>query len=162
LNKVLNGLKQALRAWYSRIDMKNLRPLTYFFGFKVTHSINGLSHQQKYTEDLINLANLIDNKTCANLMELNLKLKHDDEQPIFYRNLYKHLKGNLVYHILTYRDMSFIVYPMSFFYDLCRLDLTALHHIIIHFKGIYGRVYSFLQILLLYLMLLHVQIMLVI
>ena len=59
--------------------MKNLRPLIYIFGFEVTHSINRLSNQQKYTKDLIKLANLIDNKTSAILMELNLKLKHDDE-----------------------------------------------------------------------------------
>ena len=35
--------------------------------------------QKKYTEDLIKLANLIDNKICAMPIELNIKFKRDDE-----------------------------------------------------------------------------------
>lgn len=96
-------------------------------------------------------------------MELNLKLKHDDEQPIFDQNLCKHLVGNLVYCILTYRDMSFIVYPTSFFF-MTLVGCILLHSITSSYilKEYMVGVYSFLQILLLYLMLLHVQIMLVI
>lgn len=162
-----NGIVEVKSLFKSSFHVKDLGLLTYFLDLDITHPNNELSiYQWKHIKDLIKLANLIDNKTCATPFELNLKIKHEDEQLIFNPNLYICLVKSLVYFTITR--------PYIYIYILqCRLwvnlFLTLIDCILLYFielsdilkEHIVG-VYSFLLSLLLYLMLLYIRIMLVV
>jgi len=96
--------------------VKDLGPLTYCLDLDITHLTNGLSiYQWKHIKDLIKLANLIDNKTCATPFELNLKIKHEDEQSIFNPNLYICLVKSLVYFTITRPYIYIYIYIYIYF-----------------------------------------------
>jgi hypothetical protein len=55
--------------------MKDLGPLQYLLGLEVQHCPNDtLSHQHKYTQELLSLAGLQDGTSVLTLMEVKLKL----------------------------------------------------------------------------------------
>ncbi|XP_021644240.2 uncharacterized mitochondrial protein AtMg00810-like [Hevea brasiliensis] len=118
-------------------QMKDLGQVTYFLGLEVSHSAASLFvNQHKYIADLIKLTNLIDDQTCSTPMELNLKLKRDDGEPISDPTLYRRLVGSLIYLTTTRPDISYVVQVVSqFMSDPRRLHLTIVHRIIRYLKG---------------------------
>lgn len=74
---------------------------SYFLGLEVSYSSHGLFLAQcKYIENLIK-------RTTP--MELNLKLKRDDDAPISDPSLYWQLMGNLVYLTITHPYIYLVV-----------------------------------------------------
>lgn len=61
------GITQLKHFLQSSFRMKDLGALTYFLGLEVSSSAHGITLcQKKYTEDLISLAKLRDDKNCCN------------------------------------------------------------------------------------------------
>ena len=94
--------------------MKDLGHLSYFLGFEITHSTDGLYiTQAKYAFELLSRAGLIDSKTVDTPVELNAHLTHTRGKPLSNPSLYRRLVGNLVYLIVTCPDISYDVHQVS-------------------------------------------------
>lgn len=78
--------------------MKDLDPLTYFFGVEVHQSEKGLIlDQQKYGLDLIEMAGLQHSTPMDTPLEVNVKLNQDTGNTLPGPTLYPRLVGSLVY-----------------------------------------------------------------
>ncbi|GLT61262.1 hypothetical protein SLA2020_339820 [Shorea laevis] len=96
--------------------MKDLGPLQYFLGLEVHHCPNGtLLHQHKYTQELLSLAGLQDGNSVLTPMEVNLKLRQADGDPLSDPSMYRQLVGSLNYLTITRPDISFAVQQVSQF-----------------------------------------------
>ena len=94
--------------------MKDLGHLSYFLGFEITHSTNGLYiTQAKYAYDLLSWAGLTDSKTVDTPIELNAHLTHSKGKPLSNPSLYKQLVSSLVYLTVTRPDISYVVYQVN-------------------------------------------------
>ena len=69
--------------------MKDLGPLNYFLGLKVSSSADGYYlTQDKYTSDLISRASIIDSKIVDTPIEYNYRLNSHDGESQFDATLY--------------------------------------------------------------------------
>uniref|UniRef100_A0A2N9J4G2 CCHC-type domain-containing protein n=1 Tax=Fagus sylvatica TaxID=28930 RepID=A0A2N9J4G2_FAGSY len=166
LRKALYGLKQAPRAWFAKLksvligagfrqrddsqsiinlknvlqhsfQMKDLGSASYFLGLEISHNSHGyFLSQQKYTQDLINLVGLTDDKQVDTPLEVNVKYSKNDGEPITDPTLYRRVVGSLVYLTVTRPDIAHAVQLVSqFVSDPRRLHLTALHRIIRYLRS---------------------------
>ena len=85
--------------------MSDLGPLHYFLGLEVSSTSDGiyLSHD-KYVQDLLSRAALIDHRTVDTPMELGVHLRATDGEPLADPTRYRHLVGSLVYLGITRPD----------------------------------------------------------
>jgi hypothetical protein len=82
--------------------MKDLGPLNYFLGLKVSSSSDGYYlTQAKYTSDLISRARIMDSKIVNTPIKYNNCLNTHDGEPLPDATLYRQLVGSLVYLIIT-------------------------------------------------------------
>ena len=94
--------------------MKDLEPLNYFLGLEVHQSKKGLFlHQHKYATDLVDLADLSDSSPVDTLLEVNAKLRHQDNDLLSDPTFYRRLVGSLVYVTITRPDLSYVVNLVS-------------------------------------------------
>ena len=94
--------------------MKDLGHLSYFLGFEITHSTDGLYiTQAKYASDLLSQARLTDSKTVDTPVELNTHLTPLGGKPLSNPSLYRRLVGSLVYLTITHLDISYVVHQVS-------------------------------------------------
>uniref|UniRef100_A0A2N9J9F8 Reverse transcriptase Ty1/copia-type domain-containing protein n=1 Tax=Fagus sylvatica TaxID=28930 RepID=A0A2N9J9F8_FAGSY len=162
LRRALYGLKQApracfvlstLRSWYypsqimgiqdlkhflgQHFEMKNLGPLNYFLGLKVSSSSNGYYlTQAKYTSDLISRAGITDSKIVDTPIEYNNRLNTHDGEPLPDATLYRQLVESLVYLTVTRPDISYTVHIVSQFMAAPRsLHYAAVLRILRYLKG---------------------------
>ena len=85
--------------------------------------------QRKYVEDLVTQACLSDQKVAHTPMEINMKYKNDDSDPLTESALYRRLIGYLIYLAITRIDISYSVQVLSqFVTNLCQHHFYALPH----------------------------------
>ncbi len=118
-------------------QMKDLGSASYFLGLEISHNSHGyFLSQQKYTQDLINLVGLSDDKQVDTPLEVNVKYSKNDGEPITDPTLYRRVVGSLVYLTVTRPDIAHAVQLVSqFVSDPRRLHLTALHRIIRYLRS---------------------------
>ncbi|KAK1628939.1 hypothetical protein QYE76_003254 [Lolium multiflorum] len=94
--------------------MTDLRPLRYFLGIEVSSTSDSFSISwEKYIQDLLARAALGDARTVDTPMELNVKLRPTDGDPLPDPTRYRHLIGSLVYLAVTRPDISYPVHILS-------------------------------------------------
>ncbi|RDX70851.1 putative mitochondrial protein, partial [Mucuna pruriens] len=96
---------------HSTFHMKELGHLTYFLGLEVHYHLEGIFlNQQKYIQDLIQLAKL----TNFTLIDTSLEVNESDilDDPTLYRKLV----GSLVYVTITHPDISFAIHIRGLFF----------------------------------------------
>ncbi|GKV20452.1 hypothetical protein SLEP1_g30576 [Rubroshorea leprosula] len=122
-------------------QMKDLGPLTYFLGLEVHSSSRGYAvNQRKYVLDLIQFANLSDDKCVDTPMEVNVKLRQKDGEKLSNPSFYHQLVGRLLYLTMTRPDIAYVVQVVSqFVVDPRRLHLTAVLRIIRYLHGTISR-----------------------
>ncbi|XP_020254376.1 uncharacterized protein LOC109831468 [Asparagus officinalis] len=109
--------------------MKDLRSLRYFLDIEVASSSRDyLLSQQKYIADILERATLSDpfiaTTSLSTPMEMNLKLQHDDGDPLSQPTRYRELVGVLVYLSATCPDIAYAVHILSQFVS----SLTSIHY----------------------------------
>ena len=94
--------------------MKDLGSLTYFLGLEVHHSPYGISlNQHKYAGDLVATAGLQGATSIDTPMELNVKLRKEEDDLVADPSLYRKLVSSLVYLTITRLDISFAVQQVN-------------------------------------------------
>ena len=103
---------QELKNFLSQqFEMRDLRHLSYFLGFEITHFIDGLYiTQAKYASELLSRVGLTDNKNVDTPVELNVHLTPSGGKPLSNPSLYKQLVGNQVYLTVTRPNISYAVH----------------------------------------------------
>eukprot|EP00253_Pinus_taeda_P026176 PITA_26176 len=159
LKKVLYSLKQAPRAWYSRID-------TYLQGMGFTKSeadldlyfivigeepfilvlyvddlvITGGGHfflgQGKYIVDILSRFHMEDCRPMSTSMITNWKKLHASDSELVDPTLYRQLIGSLMYLVNTRPDICFAVNTMSqFMCEPRKVHWVAAKHILRYLQG---------------------------
>ncbi|XP_034223728.1 uncharacterized mitochondrial protein AtMg00810-like [Prunus dulcis] len=98
---------------HSTFHMKDLGQLTYFLGLEVHHQPHGpFLLQNKYSQDLVQLAGLTNTTSVDTPMELNVKYRRDDGELLADPTTYRKLVGSLIY--LTSPDQtSLMLFTLS-------------------------------------------------
>lgn len=87
--------------------MKEPGPFTYFLGLKVHQSNRGIVlNRHKYTFDLIEKAGLQHSTPVDTPIEVNIKLRQDEGDPLPNPMIYRQLVGNLIYSTINRPDIS--------------------------------------------------------
>ena len=89
----LSGIQELKDFLSQQFGMKDLGHLSYFLGFEITHSTDGLYiTQAKYASDFLSRAGLTDSKTVDTPVELNAHLTPSGEgggEPLSNPSLYR-------------------------------------------------------------------------
>ena len=109
-----SGIQELKDFLSQQFETKDLGHLSYFLGFEVTYSTDGLYiTQAKYGFELLSRVGLTDSKTVDIPVEFNVHLTLTGGKPLSNPSLYRHLVGSLVYLTVTRPDISYIVHQMS-------------------------------------------------
>jgi hypothetical protein len=96
--------------------MSDLGPLRYFLGIEISSTPERFFlSQEKYIQDLLDRASLINYRIAETPMELNVHLMSTDGEPLEDPTRYHHIIGSLVYLGVTRPDISYSVYILSQF-----------------------------------------------
>ncbi|XP_050222620.1 uncharacterized mitochondrial protein AtMg00810-like [Mercurialis annua] len=130
-------IKDLQHMLHSTFKMKDLGHLNYFLGLEVHPQQNGLLlNQNKYAQDLIDLAGLKDATPVDTPMEVNVKYRKDEGNLLPDPFLYRRLVGSLIYLTVTRPDISYVVHTVSRFMQSPRhLHLAAVRRIIRYILG---------------------------
>jgi hypothetical protein len=91
--------------------MFDLDPLRYFLGIEISFTSEGFFlSQEKYIQDLLDRASLIDHRPAETPMGLNVHLMATDGEPPEDPTRYCHIVGSLVYLDVTRVDISYSVH----------------------------------------------------
>jgi hypothetical protein len=117
--------------------MKDLSPLSYFLGLKVSSSFDGYYlTQAKYTSDLISRAGITDSKIVDTPIEYNNRLNTHNGEPLPDTTLYRQLVRSLIYLTVTRPDISYAVHIVNQFMVAPRsLHYAAVLRILRYLKG---------------------------
>ena len=114
----ITSLKRHLQ---SQFELKNLGFLRYFLGIEIAYSSRGhLLSQQEYIVDLLDRVTLSDpaasvSSFVVTLVELHLKLRHDDGTLLPQPTRYMELVGSLIYLSATRLNISQAIHVLSQF-----------------------------------------------
>ena len=98
----LSGIQELKDFLRQQFEMKDLGYLSYFLGFEITHSTDGLYiTQAKYASNLLSQAGLTDSKTIDTPVEFNVHLTSSGGILLSNPSLYRRLVGSLVYLTVT-------------------------------------------------------------
>ena len=107
----LCGIQELKDFLSQQFEMKDFGHLSYFLGFEITHSTDGLYIiQAKYAFELLSQARLTNSKTVDTPVEFNVHLTLSGWKPLSNPSLYRHLVGSLIYLIVTHLDISYAVH----------------------------------------------------
>ena len=110
----LNDIQELKDFLSQQFEMKDLGHLSYFLGYEITHSINGLYITQvKYAFELLSRAGFTDSKNTDTLVKLNAHLTLLGGKPLSNPSLYRRLVGSLIYLTITRPDISYAVHQVS-------------------------------------------------
>ncbi|XP_059654868.1 uncharacterized mitochondrial protein AtMg00810-like [Cornus florida] len=117
--------------------MKDLGPLSYFFGLEITTFTDGYYlTQAKYISDLLSKSSFTDSKIVDTPLECNTRLNLHDGESLRDGTLYRQLVGSLVYLTVTRPDISHAVHIVSQFMNAPQSTHYAAIHCILHYlKG---------------------------
>ncbi|XP_034699365.1 uncharacterized mitochondrial protein AtMg00810-like [Vitis riparia] len=117
--------------------MKDFVSLTYSLGLEVHHSPSGIFlNQHKYANYLVATAGLQGATSVDTPMELNVKLRKEEDDLLVDPSLYRKLVGSLVYLTITKSNISFVVQQVSQFLQTPRhLHLAVVCRIIRYVQG---------------------------
>ena len=142
----LSGIQELKDFLSPQFEMKDLRYLSYFLGFEITYSIDGLYiTQAKYASELLSQVGLTDSKTINTPVKLNAHLTPSRGKPLSNPSIYKCLVGSLVYLTVTHPNISYAVHQMSQYLSAPRsTHYAAILRILRYLKGtfFYGLFYS--------------------
>ena len=142
----LSGIQELKDFLSPQFEMKDLRYLSYFLGFEITYSIDGLYiTQAKYASELLSQVGLTDSKTVNTSVKLNAHLTPSRGKPLSNPSIYKCLVGSLVYLTVTHPNISYAVHQMSQYLSAPRsTHYAAILRILRYLKGtlFYGLFYS--------------------
>ncbi|GKB30273.1 retrovirus-related pol polyprotein from transposon TNT 1-94 [Tanacetum coccineum] len=97
-------------------DMTDLGMLCYFLGLEITQTSDGIfMSKRKYVEDTLKRFNMVGCNTVTSPININEKLKPDDEIGATDVSLYISLIGCLIYLTHSFPDLSFSVGMLSRF-----------------------------------------------
>ena len=112
----MQGIQDLKHFFGLQFEMKDLGPLNYFLGLKVSSSADGYYLTQvKYTSNLISQASITDSKIIDTPIEYNCCLNSHDGKSLSDVTLYRQLVGNLIYLTVTRPDISYAVHVVSQF-----------------------------------------------
>ena len=116
-SSAITSLKQHLQRQF---EMKDLGSLHYFLGIEVASSSRDyLLSQQKYIAEILERATLNDPSIAitplSTPMKMNLKLRHDDGDPLPQPTRYRELVGALVCLSAIRSDIAYAVHILSQF-----------------------------------------------
>ena len=112
----IQGIQDLKHFLGRQFEMKDLGPLNYFLGLKVSSSIDGYYlTQAKYTSDLISRASITDSKIVDTPIEYNCHLNFHDGESLSDATLYRELVGSLIYLTVTRPDISYAIHVVSQF-----------------------------------------------
>ncbi|GKB13979.1 retrovirus-related pol polyprotein from transposon TNT 1-94 [Tanacetum coccineum] len=129
----IQNLKNQLHHTFS---IKDLGPINYYLGIEFLRNSSGLAmSKRKYTLDLLRLANVLDSKPYATLIDPNVKLNLTDGFPLHDPTLYRTLVGKLIYLTVRRPDISFAAQTLSQFLKEPRSPhMTALLRVLRYLK----------------------------
>jgi len=119
--------------------LKNLRDLTYFLGFKITGSHQGINLSQcKYTIDLVNETSMLNSFLVSTPMNFFTKL-HADGESLPDPTTYRRLIGKLVYLTNTRLDITYVVNKLNQYISAPTKDhLQIAFKVLRYLKGTVG------------------------
>ncbi|XBI96760.1 hypothetical protein VPH35_032990 [Triticum aestivum] len=104
---LLHHLQRVLSAEFS---MKDLGPLHYFLGIAVMHTADGFFFsQRKYTEELLDCANMQSCKPALTPVDTRSKLSAHDGAPVPDASVYRSIVGALQYMMMTRPDIAYAI-----------------------------------------------------
>ena len=121
------GIEELKKFLCQHFEMKDLGPLSYFVGFEVLSSSNGLFlSKAKFVFDLVSRAGLSDSKIEHTPLEPNVRFTPQDGTLINDATLYRQLVSSLICLIVTRSDIScdvnlvsqFMASPRTTHYDV--------------------------------------------
>ena len=132
--QAIDHLKNLLN---STFKMKDLGQLHYFLGLEVHYRPKGIFlNQQKYIQDLVELARLKGSNSVETPMEINVKYSREEGELLSDPTLYRKLVGSLIYLTITRPDISYAVHIVSKFMQCPRhFHLSAVKRIIRYILG---------------------------
>ncbi|KAI3721795.1 hypothetical protein L2E82_32813 [Cichorium intybus] len=97
-------------------DMTDLGELQYFLGLEITQTKKGIfMSQKKYVEDTLKRFNMQGCKIASTPMNINEKLRSEDETGLTDASVYRSLVGRLIYLTHSRPDICFAVGVLSRF-----------------------------------------------
>ena len=133
----MKGIQDLKHFLGRQFEMKDLGPLNYFLGLKVSSSVDGYYlTQAKYTSDPISRANITYSKIVDTLIEYNCRLNSHDGELLSDATIYRKLVGSLIYLTVTRPDISYAVHVVSQFMTAPRSPhYAAILRILRYLKG---------------------------
>jgi hypothetical protein len=109
--KLIVGCKRELT---SKFEMKDLGLMHYFLGLEVWQRPSQIFLSQgKYTVEILKRFGMMDCKSMATPMTINLKLLSDSSLDLVDPRMYRQLIGSLMYLVNTRSNICFAVNTLS-------------------------------------------------
>jgi hypothetical protein len=125
--------------------MKDLGLMHYFLGLEVWQRPDEIFLSQgKYTVEILQRFGMMECKSMATPMVMNLKLLSDSSSYLVDPTMYRQLIGSLMYLVNTRLDICFVVNTLSqYMVEPRHVHLVATKHVLRYLHGMvgYGLIY---------------------
>jgi hypothetical protein len=131
---------------FAEFEMKDLGLMHYFLGPEVWQSLDHIFlNQGKYVVEILKKFDMLECKSMATPMEMNLKLLVETLSKLVDVTLYRQIIGLLMYLKNTRIDICFVVNTLSWYLvEYIRVHLVAAKHVMRYLKATldYGLCYT--------------------
>ncbi|WVZ00786.1 hypothetical protein V8G54_026855 [Vigna mungo] len=133
----LDGIEEFKQMMKVEFEMADLGRLNYFFGMEFTHTTAGLMmHQKKYVKDLLERFKMTQCKAIRNPVEVNVKLRLDEDEKSMDETTHKQLVGSLRFLCNSRPDLMYGFGLLSIFMSNPRkIHLIVAKHVLRYVKG---------------------------